>query len=524
MQATQPTTDYFRFCPGEEKIRISNAICRGRRRSHYPACHGCRFNDDEVAASNAVGAPDRPDPGTLIEAVFQAYDVCATVPTPLSQDIAWRIGHATAQYLRAKLRGYDRADPETRSLIVGRDMRTHSIILQQALIQGIRAAGLDVIDVGAVDTPQLYFAVHHSRACGGIQTTAGHRSAEYNGFVFCGAKAVPLTPETGLASIRDLAIRVPKHNTGTLSRLIQRDFSKPYIDFLRALIPGDGALPRRLKVVIDAGNGMAGKLLPDLFDGVRKLTVIPMNTERRGRFQHDPDPTELQNTRSMRALVKQRKADFGICFSSDAAQCSFADHRGNAVPADMISVLFAKMFLEREPGATILLDLRSSQAATEEIERAGGLPILGRVSPIFIKKAMSERKAVFGADLSGRFYFRELFHCESGPIALVHMMNILATAGRPLSDLVRPIQRYRSSGECHYRCPDPDRALNDLAEAHADAQIDHLDGLTIRYPDWWCNVRPSRADSLLHVTLEAKTRKIVDARLSDLAPHLGQSA
>ncbi|MEE8385045.1 MAG: phosphomannomutase/phosphoglucomutase [Dehalococcoidia bacterium] len=520
MDVSQPTAEYDRFCPGEESIRISNAICRGRRRSHFPSCHGCEFNDDEKGPGPSAATIEKPDDGSQIDAIFQHQEIFATVPTPLSSDIAWRMGHAIAQYLRAKLRGYDRANRNASSLVVGRDMRTHSPMLQRSLVEGARAAGLDVIDIGIVDTPQLYFAVNQTGACGGIQTTAGTRPAQYNGFIICGAKASPFTADTGLASIRDLAARVPKHQTGTTSRLTEQDFSKPYADFVRDALGGDGRLRRPLKVVADASNGMAGKWLPIIFQDVKRLTIVPLNYQRRGKFQHDPDPTQIKNTKDLRMLVKKRKADLGVCFSGDAAQCSFADEKGTLIPADMITALLAKRFAEREPGVSILLDLRFSRAAAEEITRAGGHPALARVGPTFIKKAMAEKKAVLGGDLTGRFYFRDNFFCESATLALVHVLNLMADTGRKLSELIRPLQHYRSSGERRFPCPDPDRALTEITNAHRDAEIDNLDGITVKYPDWWFNVRPSRTEALLRVTLEARTRKLVDEKLTELRPLL----
>ncbi len=520
MDTSQPTAAYDRFCPGEERIQISNAICRGRRRSHYPKCPGCQFNDDPNGPRAPGASSDQLDHASPIDAVFQHQEICATVPTPLSADIAWRMGHATAQYLRAKLRGYDRANRIARSLVIGRDMRTHSPMLQRSLVEGVRAAGLDVINIGIVDTPQLYFAVSHTGACGGIQTTAGTKPAQYNGFILCAAKASPITMETGLSSIRDLAARVPKHETGTTSRLTEQDFSRPYAEFVRTSLQGDGRIRRPLKVVADASNGMAGKWLPIIFQDIKRLSVIPLNYQRRGKFQHEPDPTQAKNIKDLRVLVKKRKADLGVCFSGDAAQCAFVDEKGTLVPLDMIATLLAKAFVEREPGASVLLDLRFSRAAAEVIARAGGQPALERVGPLFIKKTMAERKAVFGADLAGRFYFRDNFFCESAFLALIHLLNLMADTGRKLSELIRPLQRYRSSGERRFPCPDPQKALTDITNAHRDAQIDNLDGLTVNYPDWWFNVRPSKTEALLRVTLEARTRKLVDQKLTELRPLL----
>lgn len=514
------TAAYQRFCPGEETIKISDAICRGRRRSHFPNCHGCQFNDDEQGSATIAADAEKPDTTSQIESLFHAHEVSGTVPVPLSGEVAWRIGHAAAQYLRAKLRGCDRADPNARSIIVGRDLRAHSSELQHSLIEGIRAAGLDVLDIGAVDTPQVYFAVDRTGACGGIQTTAGHRSSDYNGFIICGAQAVPVTAETGLASIRDLAARVPKHRTGTTSRLSERDFSQPYADFVRGFLHGEGELCRRLKVVVDAADGMAARWVPIIFGEIRKLRILLMNDRPASGIVHEPDPLQLKNTRDLRKRVKQSKADLGVGFSGDASQCVFVDDKGSIVRTDAAAALIARSFIERQPGAAILLDLRSSRAAAEDIERTGGRPLLGRAGHALMRRTMVERKAVFGADLAGHFYFRDNYCCESAMLAFAHLLEVLASTGRKLSELLGPLQGYRSSGELRFQCPDPDAAIQQIVQAHGDAEIDHLDGITVRYPDWWFNVRPSRSESLLRVTLEARTKRIVDERLAQLHPLL----
>jgi phosphomannomutase len=265
---------------------------------------------------------------------------------------------------------------------------------------------------------------------------------------------------------------------------------------------------------------MAGRWLPIVFRGLRKINIFRLNFEHQGEFQHPPDPLKTRNTKELRNLVRERKADLGVCFNGDAAACTFVDEKGAMVSPDMIATLLAKMFIEREPGANIVLDPRSSRVALEEIDRAGGLSIRRGVGTVFMRKTMSDRRAAFGADLSGRFYFRDNFYCESGILAMVHVLNLLAGADCDLSDLVRPLNRYRSSGELRYRCPEPDKAVKDIADAHRDAEIETFDGVTVHYPDWWFNVRPSRAESLIRVTLEARTRKLVDQRLSELEPLL----
>jgi len=517
MMAGQPTKDYHRYCPGEEHIRISDAICRGRRFAHFPKCRGCQFNDDE--ASQKPRAED--EGGELdgkIEAVFREDDVFAASPEPLSEDAAWRIGHAIAQYLRGKLRGYDRADPAARTIVVGRDTRSRSRCLQKALAQGARSSGMDVVDIGVVDTPQLYFAVSRLGACGGIQTTGGFMPAECNGFTFCAANGVPIGFDTGLASIHDIASRVPRHETGTMAAITSLNLAKPYAEFLRGVLIGGNKLARPLKVAVDASNGAAGKWVPIVFKRVKGLTIVPLNFEHDGAFAHTPDPSVARNTRELRQLVKRRKADFGVCFDGDASRCAFFDEKGIAIPADCIAALLARMFIECEPGAAVVFDLRAIDSLPEEIERAGGAPIRSRVGQILLKKAMVEQNAAFGCDLSDRFYFRNASSCESALLTFVHVINLVNTSGRKLSELVRPMQRYRSSGEIVLASDDPDRAVRAFAAAHPDAAIDDLDGLTVRYPEWWVNLRPDARESCVRLTLQAKTKKLVDLKLAELRP------
>ena len=522
MTAGPLTQDYCRFCPGEEQIKISNAICRGRRKTHFPKCRGCVFNDDE-SGREAPRGHDKTQTCNVIEAVFGQDNICATVPDPLSPEVAWRIGHATAQYLRGKLRGYERADRSARAIVVSRDTRPHSSLLQQALIGGIRSYGVDVIDIGVADTLQMRFAVSRIGACGGIQTTAGHMPAAFNGFRFCAAKGIPIGIDTGLASIRDIAARVPKHDTGVTATVTETDLSVPYITFARSVLVGGDKLPRLLKVVVDASNGVAGRWLPLVLGRIKNLVVYPMNYQHDGAFSHDPDPSVPRNLKDLRVSVRQHRADLGVCFDTDLDRCAFIDEKGTIVPSDALAALLARRLIEREPQAAVVFDVRATASLAEEVERAGGVPVRARTDRPSVKKTMAEHNAVLGCDLSGCFYFRESFFCQSALLAFLHVLNLMATAGRKLSELVRPIQRYRSSGELTFACPEPDQTLRKVAAAHQEAQIDDLDGVTVKYPDWWFNLRRESTESALRLIVQARTKKAVEERLGELQPFLNSA-
>ncbi len=524
MDVSAAAADYFKFCPGEEHVKISNAICRGRRRASFPKCPGCQFNDDERGVAVRPADEEGRAPATL-ESIFKLHDMCATTPTPLSGDAAWRIGHAAALYLHGRLRGYERASPGSRSIVVGRDLRASSEALQFALMEGAGSVGMDVINIGVVDTPQVYFAVSHFNACGGIQITGGAMPAHYNGFKLCGARGCPIGDQTGLAGIRDIALRVPKHHTGTSARVREADVGEKYGVFVRWAISGE-ILRRRTRIVVDAGHGVAGRWVPAVFGPIANLAIDAINFDAAEPFAHQSDPFSVKRLNELRKRVKATKAHLGVCFSGDADQCVFVDDKGAVVGCDLMGAVLARIFVERQRGAAIVLDVRSSLAASEEIERAGGVVLRERVGHHYMRRRMSDAEAVFGVDLAGRFYFRENQFCESAFLALAHVLNLLSTSGCRLSELLQPLQRYRSSGEVHFTCEAPDQTLQRITEEHQAAQIDPGPadgGVTVRYPDWWFHVRRDDLSPSLHLSIEARTKKLVEQRLAELKPLIARA-
>ncbi len=544
MNMMQSTDDYKRYCPGEERVRISDAVCRGRRRAHFPKCHGCQFNEDEQPDERVakVVAPAR-EPveaaararvinGQIVEtrkadsgigSMFRISDIVGAVPDPMSDDAAWRIGHATAQFLRSKLRGYDRADPEANSIVIGRDSRPHSPQIERALVEGIRATGTDVMMLGIVDTPQLYFAVEKIGACGGVMISAGHHNITDNGFRICGVGATPIGIDTGLGSIRDIAVRVPRHVTGANSRRLDRDFSEAYSEFVRRPLAGaKSRLPRPLKVVVDASNGAAGVSINNIFRGIRNLRILRVNFEHDGVFKHEPNPLRNHSLREMRQVLRDEKADFAVCFDAAGERCVFVDDKSKTVRPEFMIGLIARHLLDRHPGSPIVFDHRASAATEEEILRAGGIAIRERIGASYIKRTMGENEAVFGGDLSGRFFFRDAGNSESGLLAFVHVINLMLAQSAPLSEIVRPLQRYSASGELRFRCENTERAIGNLAAALPQARTERFDGVTFRFTDWWFNVRPNAAERVLRVNIEARSRKQIDEKLASLEPFLGE--
>lgn len=515
MNDRQEPPSYYRFCPGEEQAKISDAVCVGRQRVNYPKCKACQFSDDRSGGSGYQQARGEEQ---VMAKVFKAYDIRGIYPEQLDEDIAWRIGHATAQFLRSALTGYDRSDPQANSLIVGRDMRKSSPSLREALIEGIRATGAGVIDVGMIDTSQIYFAANHLHCCGAVQVTASHNPAEYNGFKICAKGGRPVGQDTGLQEIERIATAIQRHETGVTGPMRSMDLTADYKSFVRGFLKP----PRKMKVVVDASNGMAGKWFPLLFGDVENLDVTLLNPETTGQFAHDPNPLIAANLAELQAELLEQGAELGVCFDGDADRCMFVDEKGQIVGCDVITALLARSFLSEHPGSTIVYDLRSSRVVREEIEAAGGVARRDRVGHTFLKKTMADTKAIFGGELSGHFYFRDNWYCDSGMLAFVHVINVLNEQGKALSKVVKPLQRYASSGERNFNNEDKEGTVRSLAERYQDGQVDFLDGVTVEYDDWWFNVRPSNTEPVLRLNVEAKNKRLLQQKLAELSKQMGE--
>ena len=451
------------------------------------------------------------------KSIFKAYDIRGLYPDQVDEEAAWKIGHATAQFLRSLLSGYDRGQSNVQSVAVGHDMRTHSPGLLDALIKGMNGSGANVIDVGMIDTPQIYFAINHLGTCGGVQVTASHNPAEYNGFKISGLQARPISSQTGLLEIRHISLALRHTVSAGTGTVTHEDLSDPYRRHVLSFL--DSNL-KRLKVVIDASNGMAGKWAPILF-GDLDIEIIPLNFECNGTFKHDPNPLVETNLAELKQKVIETRADLGMCFDGDADRLIVIDEKGQTIGCDIMTALMAGYFLQVNPGATILYDLRSSRVVAQEIQKYGGQPRRERVGHAFMKKTLKDTKGVFGGELSGHFYYRDNFFADSGMITLVHMLNILSATDKPLSELLKPLMCYHSSGEMNFEVENKQAMMDSLTAKYSDAEIDYLDGVTIQYSDWWFNCRPSNTEPLLRLNIEAKTSETLANKLDELKALLG---
>jgi phosphomannomutase len=458
----------------------------------------------------------------MLEKIFKAYDVRATYPDPLNEEAAWKVGHATAQFLKRSRQGIpaEQRVGQENAIVVGRDMRPHSPALSQALIEGIRSTGMDVIDVGMIDTSFIYFAINHEDCVGGIQVTASHNPVQYNGFKISGPKARPIGAASGLEDIKRIAAALKVGSTGVMGALESRDLWPAYKRHIHQFLD----MKRKLRVVVDASNGMAGKMVPYVFGDVPQLEIDPILFEITGSFTHDPNPLVEQNLQMLKDRMRQVRPDLGVCFDGDADRCIFLTEDGNTVGADLITALLARDFLTQpgNQGAAVVYDLRSSHVVVDEITAAGGVPKRDRVGHAFIKKTLAETDAVFGGELSGHFYFRDNFYADSAAIAFARVVSLISRQDGPFGKLVAPLRRYAQSGELNFQVEDKDGMIRELAESYRNARVDYLDGITVDLGDWWFNVRKSNTEPLLRLNLEASTPRLLDDKLRELRKLLGE--
>jgi phosphomannomutase len=426
-----------------------------------------------------------------LQAIFKAYDVRGTVPDQIDDDLARRVGNAFVAVTGAE------------QVVVGHDMRPSSPSLSRAFAEGAAAAGADVTLIGLASTDQLYFASGHL-ARPGAMFTASHNPAQYNGIKMCRAYAQPIGMETGLAEIRD---RVASGETMTAQRpgeIGERDVLADYATYLLALAPVRG---RRLKVVADAGNGMAGMTAPAVLGQV-DLEVVPLFFELDGTFpNHEANPIEPANLVDLQAKVRETGADIGLAFDGDADRCFLVDERGELVSPSVLTALIAARELAKQPGATIIHNLITSRAVPEIVEELGGKPVRTRVGHSYIKGTMAETDAIFGGEHSGHFYFRDFWRADSGMLAALHALAALAENDAPLSEVLAPYSRHVASGEINTEVADQQAVLARIeAEwgSRPGVTLDHLDGLSVLHDDWWFNVRASNTEPLLRLNAEGK--------------------
>lgn len=444
--------------------------------------------------------------------IFKAYDIRGVVPDQLDAEMAYGIGRATARFLAGE------------TLVVGWDARTSAEAFSEAVLRGVADEGVNIIALGPVATPMLYFAVEEHAAAGGIMITASHNPGQYNGFKICREHAIPVGGDSGLKDIEQL---VPERSKAPVAsergRVTQVDITSGYVEHVKKV--GGDCPP--LKVAIDCGNGMAGAGLETLLQDL-PLEVERLYFEFDGSFpNHEADPLKEENLADVIAAVKRVGADFGVAFDGDGDRAVFVDEAGRPISSDLVTALLAGPILERNPGAKVLYDLRSSRATAEAVREKGGVAEMCRVGHSFVKAHMRESGAVFGGELSGHFYFRfsDTLIADDGIAAFVAMLQLLASEKKPMSELVAPLRRYAASGEINRRVSDTEAVIAAIEAEYTDGgEVSHLDGLLVQFPDWWFNLRPSNTEPVIRLNLEAGTQAEMEEKRDAILNRIAELA
>jgi phosphomannomutase len=450
--------------------------------------------------------------GSLDSSIFKAYDIRGLSPSQIDESAAWRVGNALAQLPLIACRS-------PRTIVVGRDSRENSDILFDGLVLGAAAGGAEIIDIGLCTTPMLYFAVNVLGSAGGAMITASHNPKEYNGFKLVRDGAIPIAAGAGLEEVQALAMSARVTQSGRQRPASRREeVLEQYATFFAERFRVATACP----VYIDTGNGAVGAVLPEVLNR-QNIPSRPLFFDPDGRFpNHDPNPLIDANLTSLRAAVGADETSVGVAYDGDGDRVCFVDEGGHNIRGDLVTALIAGKLLETHPGRKVLYDLRASRIVPQVIREAGGEPIRTRVGHVFIKLQMRDAVALFAGELSYHFYFEDFFYCESGIYAMLQVLDILSRTGKSLAALVAPLRQYAHSGEINFDVTDANEAMEEIERRFKDGDVDHLDGLTVEYPSWWFNLRPSNTEPLLRLNLEADSEELMKRRLEEVSQLLAR--
>lgn len=441
--------------------------------------------------------------------IFKAYDIRGVYPKELDEKTAYFIGRAFVEFLKK---------PNAK-IAVGRDNRLSGPILRKHLVRGITDSGGLVVDIGLSPTPLLYFCVANYNLDGGINITASHNPAAYNGFKITREKAIPVSEKTGLKEIKTIAdclVGLKKLNPAERrGEVVKKGFIKDYINFNFKGAAASALKP--LKIVVDTANAVSGVLIPEFFKNT-PIRVFSLFAKLDGRFpNHSPDPLIKENLKFLQKEVLRKKADLGIAFDGDGDRIMFVDERGEIIPADFITAIMAEIILKNSPGKKILYDIRSSNIIKETIKKFSGLPLVGRVGHSFIKEKMRKENIVFAGEFSGHYYSKEHYFCEAPFFVLLSVLKEISKSGNPLSGIIKSFKTYFHSGEINFRVVDKANKIKELEKKYKGGTICLVDGLRIDFKDWWFNVRPSNTESLLRMVVEAKSKELMEKKKKELS-------
>jgi len=440
----------------------------------------------------------------MLSTIFKAYDVRGIYPKEINEEIAYKIGKALVTFLKCK------------DIVVGYDMRLSSPTLSKAFMKGVTETGANAIDIGKVSTDGLYFASGFLDKAA-VMFTASHNPPEYNGLKFCKKGAVPINQDTGLRKIKQIIEKNKFKKSNKKGKIIKKDVLKDYVKHVHSFINTKGL--RKLKMVVDAGNGMAGKIIPMVY-GNLPIKIIPLYFKLDGHFPNHPaDPSKSENLKDLQKKVKQEKADFGMGFDGDADRIFFIDENGDVINSSLISSLLIKKILKNNPNKNMIYNLICSRIVPETVEKFGGKAIIERVGHSYIKNTMRKTKSVFACEHSAHYYFKDNYNADSGIIASIIVSEIVSEENKELSELLEEFKKYSTLEETNFKVKDKNKKLKDIENYYKKKnpnKIMKLDGISIKFDDYWFNARPSNTEPLLRVNLEAINKQILEEKKKEL--------
>lgn len=447
--------------------------------------------------------------GKINPKIFKAYDIRGIYPVEIDEDAVCQIGQAFVEFLS------NQGEVGNRRFVVGRDGRLSSPDLAEALIQGLVNSSGDVIDIGQVSTPLFYWTIINEKTDGGIMVTASHNGTLYNGLKLCKYAARSINSENGLLKIRELVL---KNRLFTISsspgKVVQKGLLAAYIDFLKSKADVETIKP--LKIIIDCANGTMGPEIIELFKDLScKVTLLYADSD--GSFpNHEPNPMKEESLVKLKKAILSEKADLGAVFDGDGDRVRFIDEKGESVRGDFITAIIAQELLKVEPGEKIFYEVRSSRVLPEIILRAGGEPVLGSAGSALIKEQMRRENILFGGELSGHYFFKNIGFIESPLSVILEILGIIGREQKTLSEIIEPLKKYFLSGEINFSLENPDEILKKVKSHFSDARIKKIDGLTVEYPDWWFNLRKSNTEPLIRLNLEADSSELMEKKKKEL--------
>ena len=432
--------------------------------------------------------------------IFKSYDIRGIYPDDLNEQTAYIAGQAYAQFTKVK------------KVVVGRDMRIGSPEIAKKFIEGVTSQGVNIDDIGIVPIDAVYFATGHYKYDGGAMVTASHNPKEYNGL-----KMIVL--DNGISMVRGKELyEFLKDKEFTVAKqpgkIQKKDITNEYIDHVLSFT--DVNVIKPFKIVVDAGNGLAGKIMPLLF---KKLPcqLIPLNFELDGNFPaHPSNPLLPESQIQIKKTVIQERADFGVIMDGDTDRLFFVTEKGDFIPADITLLILAKHFLKKEPGAGIAYNAVCSKAVPLKVKEWGGKPIRTKVGFVNVAQGIKDQKGVMGGEVSAHYSFRDNYYADSGFIAFVILLVLISEQDKKLSEIVAPLKPYSKADEVNIEVNNIPEVIKKVKKQYKDGKQDELDGITIEYQDWWVNVRPSNTEPLLRITIEGDTKEIMEQKQEEV--------